>query len=575
MAKQSVKAGEYILQIEDNGHVNVVRIPKNAKAAMIKIAEEKGLQYDPKWNTQYFGYALCKEYGDKWTATFDDITITRQKNNKIEIVQECKPVKGALKDICDKMGFEYDPTWSTQYFGYRVAKYLVENKNDGEKILQTPNSIPSTSANNTEDWERYEENGKYGFKDENGKVVIPCVYDRVGWSWDNGYCEVTIDDRKGYIDSDGKVVVPIDYDSVSYESDQNLFVVGKGENWREMKYGILDSEGKQILPIEYDSIDRLRECEHLLVKLEGKLGLVSVSGEVVLPIEYDDVKDYRGAKPLLIKDGKSFVIEKDGRIEKELPYDILENFDYKTDLALVRRDGNWGYVNREFEEVVPCDYQNYTLSVECNPFILRSMPMDAIDEESFSCWKEDYEDSFEEYGISEDDELNENNVGEVFAIMEQNMFCEADDYTSFVDEVDSIKLFPRLSDDWFQDVRCCDDIVEFSSDEADIQYEDYQVKDNCIETVYKQAPYSCGCFYRLLIEDVEDFDPSQLRITNPGEDSDHWEMPDVSYAGKPLKYLGNGFNEFEFEYNSARLFWDGEEINLPEKDSDYDDDEDW
>jgi len=541
MAKQSVIAGEYVLQIEDNGHVNVVRVPRNAKATMIKISEKKGFKYDPKWNTQYFGYALCKEFGDKWSVKFDDITITRQKDNKIEIFQECRPVKGALKEICEKMGFEYDYEWNTQYFGYRVVKYLSENKGKADKILQTSNKnkcetqAPVCSDNSqdsrriTKNWEEYEENGKYGFKDENGNVVIPCKYDFVG-RWTIGrFCQVEIENKIGYIDVTGKVIVPIEYDYVEYLDKCNCFVVTQGNRISDRKVGVISPEGKIIFPLEYDYYNT-RWLEN---------------------------------KCVLKKDGVSFIMGEGGVIERRLPYDYYEDFDYSTDLSLVKRDGKWGYVNRSLEEVIPCENQCYALGVVCNPYILDSMPMDSDTlEEGFDFLAAEYEDEFDKLGISEETQISKDNFGELLAISGRRVFeeCGSESH-SYVDEVEKIVFSPI--DDWWNGVE--DNDVVFYPNEVNIENTDYPINKHCIEVVYKRYPCACELCYRLLIPYDEEIDPSRLKIVNPNEDSQFIYLPDVFYDEKPLKLYRDGFGDAEFEYSTARLFWDGEEIDLPSR----------
>ena len=146
------------------------------------------------------------------------------------------------------------------------------------------------------------------------------------------------------------------------------------------------------------------------------------------------------------------------------------------------------------------------------------------------------------------------------------------------DEVEEISLIPIPGKDWWEEYRACeqDDIVTFCPEEADIEYSDYSVKKDCITAIYKRASYACGLFYRLIIKGAEEFDPSKLKVSNPVDGSDYCDIPDAFYDGNQLVYLGNGFDDSEFEYSTARLFWDGEEIELPEMDNGYDDEEeDW
>ena len=140
MAKKSIIAGEYIIQIADNGHVDVVRVFSNAKATMKDIARSKNFPVEEKWNTQDLGRHLVNEFGDGKTAQFNDITINKFPDGKIEIYQECKIVKKTLQDIAEKLGFEYSKDWNTQTFGSKLANYLVEHKEQADKILKTPYS---------------------------------------------------------------------------------------------------------------------------------------------------------------------------------------------------------------------------------------------------------------------------------------------------------------------------------------------------------------------------------------------------------------------------------------------------
>ena len=140
MAKKSLIAGEYIIEIADNGHVDVVRVYRNAMVIMEEIAKSKNFPVNEKWNTQDLGRHLVKEFGDGKTALFGDITINKFPDGKIEIYQECKNVIGALRTIADQLDFPYEETWNTQTFGSKLSDYLIEHKEEADKILQTKNA---------------------------------------------------------------------------------------------------------------------------------------------------------------------------------------------------------------------------------------------------------------------------------------------------------------------------------------------------------------------------------------------------------------------------------------------------
>ena len=65
MAKKSVIAGEYILSVLDSGSIEVYRIYDNVKGALREIADKEGFEYDANWNTRQFGSKLIDFIAEK------------------------------------------------------------------------------------------------------------------------------------------------------------------------------------------------------------------------------------------------------------------------------------------------------------------------------------------------------------------------------------------------------------------------------------------------------------------------------------------------------------------------------
>ena len=65
MTKKSVIAGEYILSVLDSGSIEVYRIYDNVKGALREIAEKEGFEYDVNWNTRQFGSKLIDFISEK------------------------------------------------------------------------------------------------------------------------------------------------------------------------------------------------------------------------------------------------------------------------------------------------------------------------------------------------------------------------------------------------------------------------------------------------------------------------------------------------------------------------------
>ena len=148
MARKSVIAGEYIIEIADNGRVDVLRVYSNLYQTMLGIAKEMDFPVDEKWNTQDLGRKLVNEFGDGEVAYFGDIVVKRLPTQQIEIYKECGngKARAELRRISNMMGFLGDESWNTQPFYSKLVDYLLENKEKADKILQTPRGSRDSDA---------------------------------------------------------------------------------------------------------------------------------------------------------------------------------------------------------------------------------------------------------------------------------------------------------------------------------------------------------------------------------------------------------------------------------------------
>lgn len=65
MAKKSAIAREYIVSVKDDGGIEVYRIYDNVKGALREIAEKEGFEYDEKWTTRQFGSKIIDFLNEK------------------------------------------------------------------------------------------------------------------------------------------------------------------------------------------------------------------------------------------------------------------------------------------------------------------------------------------------------------------------------------------------------------------------------------------------------------------------------------------------------------------------------
>ncbi len=90
-------------------------------------------------------------------------------------------------------------------------------------------------------------NGKYGFMNSQGKLIIPALYNEVG-PFQEGLAVVSKEDLFGIIDKKNQVVVDFQFDEI-LEFVNNRAIVRK-----ERKYGVIDRLGKLIFPLDFDDI---------------------------------------------------------------------------------------------------------------------------------------------------------------------------------------------------------------------------------------------------------------------------------------------------------------------------------
>lgn len=168
-----------------------------------------------------------------------------------------------------------------------------------------------------------DENGKYGLKNEAGKVVVEPKYDDL-ISFSDGVAFVNI----------GKVL------------DESNYTETEG------KWGVIDHTGKEITPIKYDAIEAFSEglapvniggrrgsFEEYFEVEGGKWGFVNKLGNEVIPAEYDSVEQvvyeenfrviaskkyygFKNGKAQVTQNGRTFFIDKQGN---EIDYSSIED----------------------------------------------------------------------------------------------------------------------------------------------------------------------------------------------------------------------------------------------------------
>lgn len=125
MAKKSAICGEYIITVQDSGSIKVSRIYDNVKGSLREISEKLGFGYDPGWTTRQFGTKLIQQMGDGSNVLeAGEYVIAKRSNGSIETYREYDNTKGALREIAEKIDFDFYPAWTTRQFGNKLVDFL-------------------------------------------------------------------------------------------------------------------------------------------------------------------------------------------------------------------------------------------------------------------------------------------------------------------------------------------------------------------------------------------------------------------------------------------------------------------
>ena len=171
--------------------------------------------------------------------------------------------------------------------------------------------------------------------------------------WQNGVSSVTVTDkkllmRKGLIDTSGNIIAPFIYDDAYVFSEGKYFVSSGGSKI------IIDDFGKALFDVsKYDTVSPVTDGYSIVVSNE-KYGMIDENGKELIPCDYD----YLDEKCDIIRARIGllwYYFDKKGN-----PVNV-ETYSFATDLyniCKVRKDGKWGVIGDDFEEIIPCIYDD-------------------------------------------------------------------------------------------------------------------------------------------------------------------------------------------------------------------------
>ena len=198
----------------------------------------------------------------------DNLIYLKKGSHKLTFVStdnenDCYSLVYAVKDDC-----EFLQVSLAKIRDARVAAEEAERraKEEAERRAKEERKL---IAEDDAKYQRYEENGLYGFK-KDGAVVIPAKYNFAD-SFSEGLARVVLNGKWSYIDKSGKEVIQLKYDVVGDFSEGLAAVKLNG------KWGYINKSGKEVIPLKYDSAYYFSNGQASAI-LNGEWGYIDKQG---------------------------------------------------------------------------------------------------------------------------------------------------------------------------------------------------------------------------------------------------------------------------------------------------------
>jgi hypothetical protein len=173
---------------------------------------------------------------------------------------------------------------------------------------------------------------------------------------ENSLFAVIVNGKQGFIDKTGKVVIEPNFIQCSGQSrfvDGLAVICTKGSD----KAGFIDKTGKFVIEQKFSDARNFSEGlaavyfgEFAMHRGFDKAGFIDKTGKLVVEPIYDDVMDFSEGLAVVRKDGKSGFIDKTGKVIIPLQFDYA--FSFAESIATVFVNGKYGFINQTGKIVI-------------------------------------------------------------------------------------------------------------------------------------------------------------------------------------------------------------------------------
>lgn len=207
----------------------------------------------------------------------------------------------------------------------------------------------------------FEKDGKIGYLDKKGNVVIPANYvyesstTKTIPPFQKGMVKLKKDNKYGVLDKTGKIIIPFVYDGL-YTSNGKYIPVYNTVNGKNT-WGIVSMQNKVLIPIIYEQLQI--DSNLIGIKQNGKWGMKDVSGKDILPIEFESLTPYAQNQVILAQKGSQYgYIDAKGKWLFEKVKSVYTLSGCYEGMIMCTVNGKHGYLDMKGDEVIITKYDN-------------------------------------------------------------------------------------------------------------------------------------------------------------------------------------------------------------------------
>lgn len=282
----------------------------------------------------------------------------------LELFMELGAYKDAVERgfLCEEMIMDnqYQAAYALESQGYYAEAIVMYNAFNGyrdsaDRAAYCENHIGYEDIRSfSEGLAAVKKNGKWGFIDTKGTLVIPFTdqYTPVG-SFSNGLVLVAAKNGKyGFLNTDGVVEIACVYQYAKTFSEGMAAVQPSGSE----KWGYIDTNGNMVIAAEHYNAQPFSDG------VAGtSLGFINRKGNIVLNYDGATSQFSEGLAPITKRKGKTTTIEyidKTGKTTFTSTYDFAYGF--HEGFAAVRKNNKWGFIDKTGKLVISLQYDHAT-----------------------------------------------------------------------------------------------------------------------------------------------------------------------------------------------------------------------